>query len=164
MPAKMHSFYLRNMYLQNKLREPGGIALAGVPINLSKVQIPLYFVSTFEDHISPWQSTYAGAKLFPGPVRFVLGGSGHIAGIINPPGAGKYYYWTRDRLDADPQQWLAQAKQQAGSWWPDWAAWVAHYAGEPVPARSPGAGHLPALEDAPGAYVKMRFDALPPQR
>ena len=161
MPATMHSFYLRNMYLNNRLREPGGIELAGVPIDLSKVQTPLYFVSTLEDHISPWLATYAGARVFPGPVRFVLGGSGHIAGIINPPQARKYCYWTRDEFDADPQQWLARADQHPGSWWSDWAAWAMHYAGEHVPARLPGAGRLPALENAPGSYVKVRFDIAP---
>ena len=162
MPAAMHGFYLRNMYLNNQLREPGGIVLAGVPIDLSKVRTPVYLVSTLEDHISPWLSTYAGALLFPGPVRFVLSGSGHIAGIINPPQARKYCYWTRDELDADPQQWLACADQHPGSWWSDWAAWAMRYAGERVPARVPGAGHLPALEDAPGSYVKVRFDTAPP--
>jgi len=157
MPAAMHSFYLRNMYLKNRLREPGGITLAGVPIDLSRVKTPLYFVATFEDHISPWPSTYAGARLFPGKVRFVLGGSGHIAGVVNPPAAGKYYYWTRDELDADPRQWLAHAERHPGSWWPDWAAWVARYADDQVPARTPGARRLPALEDAPGSYVKVRL-------
>ena len=159
MPAAMHSFYLRNMYLHNKLCEPGGITVAGVPLDLSRVRTPLYFVSTLEDHISPWPSTYAGAQLFAGPVRFVLGGSGHIAGIINPPQAGKYCYWTHDTLDADPQQWLAGAVRHPGSWWPDWAAWVAPYADEQVPARAPGTAQLPVLEDAPGTYVKMRSDA-----
>ena len=159
MPAAMHSFYLRNMYLRNKLREPGGITLDGVAVDLSRVRTPLYFVSTLEDHISPWPSTYAGARLFAGPLRFVLGGAGHIAGIINPPPAGKYCYWTRDTLDADPQQWLAHADRHPGSWWPDWAGWVACHAGGQVPARIPGAGRLPALADAPGSYVKVRYDA-----
>ncbi|HUO44026.1 MAG TPA: class I poly(R)-hydroxyalkanoic acid synthase [Burkholderiales bacterium] len=162
MPAAMHSFYLRNMYLKNRLREPRGITLAGVPIDLSQVRTPLYFVSTLEDHISPWPSTYAGARLFPGEVRFVLGGSGHIAGIVNPPAAGKYQYWTRDALDAEPQQWLAHAERHAGSWWLDWAQWVAPHAAEQVAARAPGAGRLPALEDAPGAYVKVRLDTPSP--
>jgi polyhydroxyalkanoate synthase len=98
MPAAMHSFYLRNMYLKNLLREPGGITLNGVPIDVSKADLPLYFVSTVEDHIVPWRSVYAGVKLFPGRKRFILGGSGHIAGIVNPPAANKYHYWTNDQL------------------------------------------------------------------
>jgi polyhydroxyalkanoate synthase len=158
MPAAMHSFYLRNMYINNLLRQPGGITLNGVPIDLSKVKNPLYFVSTIEDHIAPWQSTYAGARLFPGKVRFVLGGSGHIAGIINPPAANKYGYWTKDKLDEMPQEWLAGATQHPGSWWNDWAQWVEPYAGDKIAPREPGKGKLKALEDAPGLYVKMRLD------
>ncbi|MGH8599939.1 MAG: PHA/PHB synthase family protein, partial [Burkholderiales bacterium] len=125
MPAAMHSFYLRNMYLANRLRKPGGITLAGVPIDLSKVEVPTYFISTIEDHIAPWKATYAGARLFKGPVRFVLGGSGHIAGIVNPPAANKYCYWTHDKLPAQPDPWLKAATQHPGSWWADWAQWVA---------------------------------------
>jgi len=159
MPAAMHSFYLRNMYLENLLRKPGGLTLNGVPIDISKTRIPLYFVSTIEDHIAPWKSTYAGAQLFAGKVRFVLGGSGHIAGIINPPAANKYGYWTNDKLDAMPHEWLADATQHPGSWWNDWAQWVEQHAGEKVAAREPGKGKLRALEDAPGSYVKLRLDA-----
>ncbi|MEO7727448.1 MAG: class I poly(R)-hydroxyalkanoic acid synthase [Burkholderiales bacterium] len=158
MPAAMHSFYLRNMYINNLLRTPGGITLNKVPIDLNKVKIPLYFASTIEDHIAPWKSTYAGAQLFPGKVHFVLGGSGHIAGIVNPPAANKYGYWTNDKLAATPQAWLDAATQHAGSWWTDWAQWVAAHAGAKVPARVPGKGKLKALEDAPGSYVKLRLD------
>ena len=103
MPAAMHSFYLRNMYLKNLLKKPGGIKLDGVPIDVAKAAMPLYFVSTVEDHIVPWRAVYAGVRLFPGPRRFVLGGSGHIAGIVNPPAANKYHYWTNDKLPADPE-------------------------------------------------------------
>ncbi len=158
MPAKMHSYYLRNLYLKNLLAKPDGIELAGVPIDLSRVTTPLYFISTLEDHIAPWHSTYRGAKLFPGPVRFVLGGSGHIAGIVNPPAANKYCYWTHPRLPDDPDKWLKGASQHPGSWWPDWAGWVAQHGGDKVPSRIPGKGKLKALEDAPGAYVRMRAD------
>jgi polyhydroxyalkanoate synthase len=167
MPAAMHSFYLRNMYLENLLRKPGGLTLGGVPIDLTKVRIPLYFASTVEDHIAPWHATYAGARLFRGPVRFVLGGSGHIAGIVNPPAANKYHYWTNDKLADDPEKWFAGAQQQPGSWWPDWADWTARHAGEKVPARIPGKGRLKAIEDAPGSYVKVRGDrgkAMPQSR
>jgi polyhydroxyalkanoate synthase len=158
MPARMHAFYLRNMYLRNLLREPGGISLAGVPIDLARVEEPLYFVATAQDHIAPWRSVYAGARLFRSPVRFVLGESGHIAGIVNPPAAGKYGYWTNEELPADPEQWLRGARRHAGSWWPDWARWVAQHGGGSVPARVPGAGGLEVLEDAPGSYVRMRAD------
>ena len=158
MPAAMHSYYLRNMYLRNLLTQPGGIVLNATPIDLGKVDIPLYFISTVEDHIAPWKSCYAGARLFKGPVRFVLGGSGHIAGIINPPSANKYGYWTNEALPADAETWLAGASQHGGSWWLDWARWSASHAGEKVAARVPGSGGLPALEDAPGSYVSIRAE------
>ena len=158
MPAAMHSFYLRNMYIKNLLAKPGGISLGGVPIDLGRVKTPLYFASTVEDHIAPWRSTYAGAKLFAGPVRFVLGGSGHIAGIVNPPAANKYSYWTHPKLPAQPEQWLKAASQHPGSWWPDWAGWAAQHGGDKVPARIPGKGKMKAIEAAPGAYARMRVD------
>ena len=158
MPAAMHAFYLRNMYIKNLLAKPGGIELCGVPIDLAKVRVPLYFASTVEDHIAPWRSTYAGAKLFSGPVRFVLGGSGHIAGIVNPPAANKYSYWTHPKLPDSPEQWLKRASQHPGSWWPDWGGWVAQHGGDKVPARVPGKGKLKVIEDAPGAYARMRVD------
>ncbi len=158
MPAAMHSFYLRNMYLKNLLREPGGITLAGVPIDVTRVETPAYFISTLEDHIAPWQSTYAGAQLLKGPVRFVLGGSGHIAGIINPPAANKYCYWTGESLRATPGEWLETATQHPGSWWTDWGAWAAHHGGGKVRARVPGKGKLKAIEDAPGSYVRVYLD------
>jgi len=158
MPATMHSYYLRKLYMKNLLAQPGGIELDGVAIDLGRVRTPLYFISTLEDHIAPWRSTFAGAKLFPGPVRFVLGGSGHIAGIVNPPAAGKYCYWTNPKGLDDPEKWLKGASQHPGSWWPDWAGWVAQHGGNRVPARIPGKGKLKAIEDAPGAYARMRVD------
>jgi poly[(R)-3-hydroxyalkanoate] polymerase subunit PhaC len=158
MPAAMHAFYLRNMYIKNLLAKRGGIELCGVPIDLARVRVPLYFASTVEDHIAPWRSTYTGAKLFGGPVRFVLGGSGHIAGIVNPPAANKYSYWTHSKLPDTPEQWLKGASQHPGSWWPDWAGWVAQHGGDKVPARVPGKGKLKVIEDAPGAYARMRVD------
>ena len=156
MPAAMHSFYLRNMYLRNLLRVPGGITLSGVPIDVTQVKVPAYFISTLEDHIAPWKSTYAGARLLKGPARFVLGGSGHIAGIINPPAANKYCYWVNDELPDDADAWLRGAEQRPGSWWNDWGRWVARRAGEKVPARAPGTGALKVIEDAPGSYVKVQ--------
>ena len=159
MPAAMHSFYLRRMYLENKLAEPGGITLAGVPIDLRKIDVPTYIISTREDHIAPWKATYAATQIYKGPVRFVLSASGHIAGIINPPAAGKYCYWTNDKTPTDPDAWLEKAKETKGSWWPDWDAWVAGQGGKAmVAARKPGAGKLKALADAPGTYVKARAD------
>jgi poly[(R)-3-hydroxyalkanoate] polymerase subunit PhaC len=159
MPAKMHSFYLRNMYIKNLLIQPGGMTLAGVPIDLRKIKTPAYFLSTVEDHIAPWKSTYAGARLMNGPVNFVLGGSGHIAGVINPPYANKYGYRTNVKLASNPDSWLKSAKQHKGSWWTDWDNWVTRYSGDKIPARVPGKGKLKALEDAPGSYVKLRLDA-----
>ncbi|MCC6475037.1 MAG: class I poly(R)-hydroxyalkanoic acid synthase [Burkholderiales bacterium] len=164
MPARMHGFYLRNMYLKNALKDPGGVTLAGVPLDLRTIRVPAYFVSTAEDHIAPWHSTYRGARLLSGPVRFVLGGSGHIAGIVNPPAATKYCYWENAGLPETPEQWQAGASRREGSWWKDWQAWIGvlngeqgeQHGGERVPARVPGAGGLPAIEDAPGSYVRVR--------
>jgi polyhydroxyalkanoate synthase len=157
MPAAMHAFYLRNMYLENKLATPGGISLAGTPIDLTRVDVPTYMISTREDHIAPWKATYAGTQIYKGPVRFVLSASGHIAGVINPPAANKYCYWTNVQTPADPDAWFDKAKQHEGSWWLDWDAWVKKQSGKKtVPARVPGDGKLPALDDAPGTYVKIR--------
>ena len=159
MPARMHSFYLRNMYIRNLLAEPGGIELDGVPIDLGTVRAPAYFISTVEDHIAPWKTTYKGAKYLGSAqrraVRFVLGGSGHIAGIVNPPAAKKYHYWVNDALPDTADEWFAGAKQIPGSWWEDWQAWMEQQnAGEPkVPARIPAN----ALEDAPGSYASLRI-------
>ena len=155
MPCAMHSFYLRNMYQQNKLIQPGGITLKGVPIDLKRITVPTYLLSTREDHIAPWKSTYAATQIYQGPVRFVLAASGHIAGVINPPG-GKYSHFTNDKLPPTPDEWLAGAAQVPGSWWPDYAAWVAPYGGGKVTARKPGDGKLKPIEDAPGSYVRVR--------
>ncbi|MDH3713633.1 MAG: class I poly(R)-hydroxyalkanoic acid synthase [Gammaproteobacteria bacterium] len=155
MPAAMHSFYLRNMYLRNALREPGGIELAGVGIDISKITAPAYFLSAQEDHIAPWQATFSGAALFAGPVRFVLGESGHIAGVINPPGKDKYGYRTNPAADLrDADAWLQTSEHHRGSWWPDWQRWIEPHAGGQVPQRRPGDGKLKVLEQAPGSYVK----------
>ncbi|MGH8686932.1 MAG: PHA/PHB synthase family protein, partial [Burkholderiales bacterium] len=153
MPARMHSFYLRNMYLKNLLGVPGAIELAGEKIDLSKVTVPAYFISTAEDHIAPWKTTYRGSKYLGGPVRFVLGGSGHIAGIVNPPAAKKYQYWTNDALPAAADDWLKTATAHPGSWWDDWQRWMQERNGDDkVPARVP----THPLEDAPGSYVKFK--------
>jgi polyhydroxyalkanoate synthase len=153
MPARMHSFYLRNMYLKNKLGVPGAVTLAGVPIDLSKVKVPAYFISTVEDHIAPWKTTYKGAQYLGGEVRFVLGGSGHIAGIVNPPAAKKYHYWTNDAFADTPEAWFEGATQHPGSWWEDWQRWMEQQnGGDKVPARIPSK----AIEDAPGSYVTRK--------
>ena len=162
MPAAMHSFYLRNMYMENKLVEPGGITLDGVALDLRNIKLPCYVISTQEDHIAPWKSTYAAVNLYNGPVKFVLSASGHIAGIVNPPDAKKYCYWTNAAKKAPktPDAWFNGAKQHDGSWWPDWDKWAKRHAGKKtIPARTPGqgksGGKLKALGDAPGEYVKV---------
>ena len=160
MPARMHGFYLRNMYLNNLLAVPGGIELDGVPIDLSQVKLPTYFISTIEDHIAPWKTTYKGAQHLGGTARFVLGDSGHIAGIVNPPAANKYQYWTNTAMPPTPEQWFESAEQNAGSWWNDWQAWIEHESGgEKVSARTPGDRELKVLEDAPGSYAMLRLTA-----
>jgi len=158
MPATMHSFYLRNMYMNNRLREPGGITLAGVPIDLSKVKVPTYFISAIEDHIAPWKTTFEGPKVLAGKSRFVLAGSGHIAGMINPPTVSKYGYWTNDAKVDAADEWLDGATQHEGSWWPDWRDWLKTYLGGEIAPRIPGKGKLRALEAAPGTYARIRAE------
>jgi polyhydroxyalkanoate synthase len=157
MPAAMHSFYLRKMYQENLLARPGGITLGGVPIDLRKVKIPAFLLSTREDHIAPWRSTYAATQLYSGQVKFVLSASGHIAGVVNPPG-GKYGHWENDANPPTAEEWLAGATQHPDSWWPVWERWIAKYAGGEVPARQPGDGKLTPIEDAPGSYVRVRAE------
>ena len=156
MPYAMHSFYLRKFYQENQLVVPGGIRLAGVPIDLRRIRLPVYILSTREDHIAPWASTYRATQLYGGETTFVLAGSGHIAGVVNPPSVQKYGFWTHPELPPDPQAWLAAATHHPGSWWPHWQEWNARHSGALVPARQPGDGQLPALEDAPGSYARVR--------
>ena len=151
MPARMHSFYLRRMYQQNDLIKPGGIELLGVKLDLRKIKLPTYILSTREDHIAPWASTYRATQTYTGDIRFVLAASGHIAGVVNPPDAGKYSHWVNTTLPADPEAWLASSTELAGSWWPDWQRWVTGQEPVQVPARKP----KNAVEDAPGSYVKV---------
>ena len=157
MPRAMHSAYLRDMYQHNRLREPGGVSLDGVPIDLTTIDLPIYILSTREDHIAPWRSTYAATRLYGGPIRFVLAMSGHIAGVVNPPAANKYGYFTGE-LAPTPDTWLESAAAHDGSWWPDWDAWVSEHSGGEAQPREPGAGALPVIEDAPGRYVKVRIE------
>ncbi|MDX2142614.1 MAG: class I poly(R)-hydroxyalkanoic acid synthase [Rhodospirillaceae bacterium] len=157
MPRAMHSFYLRNMYLENNLVKPGGITLGGVSIDLRTIDLPAYFISCKEDHIAPWASTYEGTKYIRKNTRFVLSGSGHIAGVVNPPAANKYGYWTNDKLPPSADKWLAGATEHPGSWWTDWEAWLKPQSGKKVKARAPGDGKLKVIEDAPGSFVKARL-------
>jgi polyhydroxyalkanoate synthase len=156
MPAANHSFYMRNCYLDNKLAK-GQMLIDGAPINLKSVTVPIYNLATREDHIAPPKSVLLGCKFFGGPVRFVMAGSGHIAGVVNPPAKNKYQYWTGQRpRNADVDGWLAKAKEYPGSWWPDWLVWLTRQGPTEVPARVPGEGALKAIEDAPGSYVRVR--------
>lgn len=156
LPARMLIDYLRNFCLDNRLVEPGGLVLGEESIDLRRIRTPSYFISTKDDHIAPWKATYPATQLFAGPVTFVLGGSGHIAGIVNPPAKKKYGYWTsRDRAP-DPDAWLEGAKWTNGSWWPHWSRWLARHSGEKVPARRPGSNAFPPLYDAPGHFVLER--------
>ncbi|MBV8549103.1 MAG: class I poly(R)-hydroxyalkanoic acid synthase [Alphaproteobacteria bacterium] len=152
LPAVMQSYYLRNMYLLNRLRMPGGITLKGTPVDVRKIQTPTYLLSTRDDHIAPWRTTYQATQLYSGNVTFTLAGSGHIAGVINPPSVNKYGYWTNETCPSEPEQWLKAAEEHKGSWWPHWANWLGQYGGEKVPPRQPPEG----LEPAPGSYVKVR--------
>ena len=157
MPAEMHKFYLRKMYQENKLSEPGGITLCDVPIDLGMITTPIYILAAREDHIAPWTSTFEATKLYEGPVRFVLSGSGHIAGVVNPPEAKKYGYYTGPaKPSQSAETWLEAATQHDGSWWPDWDNFAAKHGGPQVKARKPGDGKLPVIEAAPGSYAKVR--------
>jgi polyhydroxyalkanoate synthase subunit PhaC len=156
MPAAMHSFYLRNMYQENKLVVPGGISLLNVPIDLSTVTVPSFLLSTREDHIAPWKSTYAATQIYKGPIKFVLAASGHIAGVVNPPGQKKYGHWENGKLPPAPDTWLEGATYYEDSWWPAWEKWVSEYSGGEVKARQPGDGKLTPIEDAPGSYVRVK--------
>ncbi len=158
MPAAMHSYYLRNMYQKNLLSQPGGLVVDNVPIDLRKITVPVYLQAGKEDHIAPAKSVYKATQIFKGPVRFMLAGSGHIAGVVNPPRNKKYQHWLNETATNPPTlaEWQAGAKEFPGSWWHDWDKWLSALSGPKVPARVPGEGGLPAIEDAPGSYVKVR--------
>ena len=156
MPAVMHSYYLRKMYQDNALVKPGALELGGVKIDLRKIKIPVYILSTKEDHIAPWESTFAATQLYSGNTKFVLASSGHIAGVVNPPVSNRYSYRTNAKKAKTPAEWLNGATEHNGSWWPDWDKWVKKFADGEVAAREPGKGKLKAIEDAPGSYVKVR--------
>jgi polyhydroxyalkanoate synthase subunit PhaC len=156
MPAKNHSFYLRSCYLENRLSR-GEMEVGGVKLNLKNVTIPIYNLATREDHIAPPHSVFVGSSTFGGPVRYVLSGSGHIAGVVNPPERKKYQYWVGEEPKGRYEDWVAKAREAPGSWWPDWLAWLTAQAPAMVPSkkRMPGGRRKP-LGDAPGTYVKVR--------
>jgi len=155
MAAKMHSYYLRNMYLNNNLIKPNKLEMNGVPIDLRKVETPSFLLSTHDDHIAPWKTTYTATQIYSGDVTFCLSGSGHIAGAMNPPAKKKYGYWISDKKDypSKPDEWLENAEKKEGSWWPEWIKWLDQYSGSDVDARDPS-NNDNVIEDAPGSYVK----------
>ncbi len=156
MPRTLHMYYLRQMYLNNNLAKPGGITLDGVAIDLTKVKIPVYLQAAKEDHIAPYNSVFKATGLYQGPVRFMLAGSGHIAGVVNPPSANKYNYWMNEDQPKDLDAWIDGAQSHPGSWWDDWHKWLSKKSGTKVKARTPGDGKLKVLEDAPGSYVTVK--------
>jgi polyhydroxyalkanoate synthase len=159
LPAKWHQIYLKQLYQENRLVQPGGITVAGTPIDLTRVKTPTYVQAGREDHIAPPQSVWKITHHFKGPLRFVLAGSGHIAGVVNPPEAGKYQHWINDEPVDSLDEFVAGAREVKGSWWPDWLTWLKSHGNQTVfaiDARMPGQGMLPAIEDAPGSYVRAR--------
>jgi polyhydroxyalkanoate synthase len=160
LPGPMYCYYVRNMYLANRLREPGALEGCGVPIDLGKVDMPLFFLATREDHIVPWRSAYRSLRLLGGQDKtFILGASGHIAGVVNPPAKNRRSYWAGGPYPADPEAWLAGAKEHKGSWWPAWSAWLDRHAGgrRKAPKAAGNVQYRP-IEPAPGRYVKQRIN------
>ncbi len=156
MPAANHSYYLRNCYLENRL-STGSMVLDNTLLDLSKVKVPVYNLATREDHIAPADSVLYGSQFFGGPVKFVLSGSGHIAGVVNPPAAGKYQFWTNDNIkDISLSDWIKGAQEHKGSWWPHWREWLESIDAEQVPARAVGSETMAPIEEAPGSYVRVR--------
>jgi polyhydroxyalkanoate synthase subunit PhaC len=143
------------MYLENNLRVPGRLTMCGVPVDLGRIDMPKYVLATREDHIVPWRTAYASARFMRGHTEFVLGASGHIAGVINPASRNRRNYWVNGKLRKDPDAWLGAAESRPGSWWPHWMAWLGTHAGARIAARaSLGNGDYPDIEPAPGRYVK----------
>lgn len=155
LPAKMHEYYLRHMYLKNDLAQCK-LSMHGTKIDIGTIDTPAFFLSTKDDHIAPWKATYEGAKLFGGPVHFTLAASGHIAGVVNHPANNKYNYWTSAKMPKAADKWFEGAKSAHGSWWPHWQKWLAEFSGKKVKAVDPAKGPLKALAPAPGVYVKVK--------
>ncbi|RMB05029.1 PHA/PHB synthase family protein [Eilatimonas milleporae] len=158
LPRRLHRQYLRHMYQNNELVQPGALVLDGVPIDLRTVETPSYVQAGRQDHIAPPDSVYKITRHFKGPIRFVLAGSGHIAGVVNPPSAKKYQHWTNDKTGASFEEFVESAKETPGSWWPDWHRWLSRRSGKKIPALDPEKGPYPALTDAPGDYVRVRHE------
>jgi polyhydroxyalkanoate synthase len=157
LPGPMYCWYVRNTYLENKLREPAGVSVLGVPVDFGSVAVPVYVLATREDHIVPWRTAHRTTQLIGGDARFVLGASGHVAGVINPASKNKRSYWTGANTGADADAWLAGAAEHTGSWWTDWSEWLGRFGGSRVKARARlGSAKLKPLEPAPGSYVKHR--------
>ena len=157
LPGPMFCWYVRNTYLENKLREPGATTQCGEQVDLRSIQVPAFLYASKEDHIVPWKSAYASTNFLTGDVTFVLGASGHIAGVINPPAKNKRNYWINDAASDDPDAWFDAAESVPGSWWPAWYAWLAPHSGPKVNARKKlGNAEFPPIEEAPGAYVKQK--------
>jgi len=158
LPGPMYCWYVRNTYLENGLREPGKTVVLGVPVDLGKIAVPAYVLATREDHIVPWRTAYSTTQLLGGEMRFVLGASGHVAGIVNPASKNKRSHWIGAKPAADPEEWLAAAKERPGSWWTDWSTWLEGFGGERVEARTRlGNAKFKLIEPAPGRYVKHRI-------
>ena len=157
LPGPMYCSYVRNMYLENKLREPGKLAMCGVPVDLGAIRLPTYILATREDHIVPWKTAYLSTRHLKGDTRFVLGASGHVAGVVNPPAKNRRSYWVGDRLSADADEWLANATEMRGSWWTNWDAWMQGFSGgERAAPKKLGNAKFKPVEPAPGRYVKVR--------
>ncbi|KAG0164121.1 hypothetical protein DFQ28_002369 [Apophysomyces sp. BC1034] len=161
LPGPMYARYLRETYLENRLRVPGSVTVCGEPVDLAKIGVPTFIYGSRDDHIVPWRTAYASVPLLSGPLRFVLGASGHIAGVINPPARRKRSYWATEgeacALPGDPDDWLAQSTQRTGSWWPEWSGWLAQYGGKRANARAKaGNATYQPIEPAPGRYVRVR--------
>ena len=153
----MHTFFLRNMYLENNLTKPNSFSLCGTPIDLTTIKVPTYIFAAREDHIVPWQSAYLSTRILKGPIRFVLGASGHIAGAINPVSANKRNYWVNENTALESNAWFEGAESRPGSWWQDWSAWLSPQSGEQVAApKKLGSTKFKMIEPAPGRYVKAR--------
>ncbi|WP_286237723.1 PHA/PHB synthase family protein [Neptuniibacter halophilus] len=159
LPATMYTYYINKMYLDNALTKKDELTICGEKIDLGKIKIPCYFLSTIEDHIAPWKGTFSGTELLKGKNEFVLGASGHVAGVINPASKNRRHYWINGELGETAEHWLESAERQEGSWWPHWAEWLKRRAGKKVPApAAPGNAEYQAIEPAPGRYVAVRID------
>ena len=157
LPGPMYCWYTRNTYLENNIRDPGKTTQCGVPVDLSKITVPIYLLASREDHIVPWKSAFRSKDLIGGDARFVLAASGHVAGVINPPARNKRSHWLNDDVEGDPESWFAQAEEKPGSWWPDWDVWMRHHSNGTIPAPTQqGNAQYHPIEPAPGRYVKLK--------